>query len=410
MTFSRSEGNVDIVRIGCCDHHPSARGWSAAMPPRATTIVDPRFASELRRLREARGLSLRQLAAAVKHGKSLIHQFEAGQTKPTVDVAVRLDDALHACGALAALVTNAPDSDDRLAFVTAYPRRVDRAAADALAGLLAGYRRLEDAIGSGPIMAPVRAHLGTVTGLLRHAPPDVRPRVVDLAGQWAQFAGWLSMARGDGRAATIWNARALQWATEAGNTDLVAAVLSFQGHQAELRHDLPAMIVLSRESRRDETVNTALRAYCAGQEARGLAMAGAASADILARLSEASDLSAQAAEEPLSPWGYWYTPSFFAVQQGSVWRYLGAEDSRANGRALELLTAGIAGVSEDAGGAEWHGRNLVHLAVSQAQAGDAAAARETLAAADAIALATASRELARQVTAAVHHLRLSAMP
>ncbi|MET7950422.1 helix-turn-helix transcriptional regulator [Micromonospora sp. NPDC005324] len=380
------------------------------MPPRATTIVDPRFAGELRHLREALGMSLRQLAAAVNHGKSLIHQLEAGQTKPTVEVAARLDDALQANGALAALVIDAPDGGDRLAYLTGRPRSVDRAAADALAGLLGGYRRLEDAVGSGPIIGPVRAHLGTMIDLLREAPHALQPWIIDVAGQWAQFAGWLSIARGEERIATAWNARALQWATEAGNTDLIATVLSFQGHQAELRNDLPSMIELSRASRRDEAVNAALRAYCAGQEARGLAMAGAASADVLARLSEASDLSAQSTEEPLSPWGYWYTPSFFAVQQGSVWRYLGAADSRANDRALALLTTGVAGVSEEASGAEWHGRNLVHLAVAQAQGGDAATARETLAAADAIALATASRELARQVAEAVHHLRLSAMP
>ncbi|MEU5962522.1 helix-turn-helix transcriptional regulator [Micromonospora parva] len=380
------------------------------MPPRATTVVDPRFPSELRRLREARGLSLRQLAGAVNYGKSLIHQLEAGQTKPTVDGAARLDDALEAQGALARLVVDTPDGGARLAHVTGRPRRVDRAAAEALADLLAGYRRLEDAIGSGPIMGTVHAHLDTVTGLLRDAPHDVRPCLVDVAGQWAQFAGWLSIVQGAERAATLWNARALRWATEAGNTDLIATVLSFQGHQAELQHDLPAMIELSRESRRDEMVNTALRAYCAGQEARGLAMAGAHRSEVLARLSEASDLSARSAEEPLSPWGYWYTPSFFAVQQGSVWRYLGAADNRANDRALELLTAGVAGVSQEASGAEWHGRNLVHLAAAQAQAGDAATARETLAAADAIALATASRELAREVSEAVHHLRLSAIP
>ncbi|MFG1884710.1 multiprotein-bridging factor 1 family protein [Micromonospora sp. NPDC049102] len=380
------------------------------MPPRATTIVDPRFAVELRRLREAGGLSLRQLAAAVMHGKSLIHQLEAGQTKPTVAVAARLDEALKARGALAGLVIDAPDGDGRLAYTVAHPRRVDRATAAALVGLLAGYRRLEDAIGSGSIVGPVRAHLETVTSLLRDAPPDVRPCLVDVAAQWAQFAGWLCTARGEERAATMWNARALHWATEADNTDLIATVLSFQGHQAELRHDLPAMIELSQESRRDQAVNAALRAYSSGQEARGLAMAGATSADVLTRLSEASDLQAQAAEEPLSPWGYWYTPSFFAVQQGSVLRYLGATDSRANDRALELLTAGVAGVSEEASGAEWHGRDLVHLAVAQAQAGDAAAARETLAAADAIALAAASRELAREVAETVHHLRLSATP
>ncbi|WP_410809459.1 hypothetical protein [Micromonospora sp. 067-2] len=77
----------------------------------------------------------------------------------------------------------------RLKYTTAGARRVDRAATNALAALLAGYRRLEDAIGSGPITAPVRAHLDTMMGLLRDAPLDVRPRMVDEAGQWAQFAG-----------------------------------------------------------------------------------------------------------------------------------------------------------------------------------------------------------------------------
>ncbi|MGW4502030.1 helix-turn-helix domain-containing protein [Micromonospora sp. NPDC004336] len=380
------------------------------MPPRARTIVDPRFAAELRRLREARGMSLRRLASLVNHGKSLVHQLETGQTKPTVAVAARLDEALAARGALARLVADAPDGGDRLAYATAHPRRVDAAAVRALAGLLAGYRRLEDAVGSGPIMGPVRVHLDAVTCLLRGARPDVRPSVLDVAAQWAQFAGWLSIARGEERAATAWHARALDWATEAGNSELVATVLSFQGHQAELRGDLPAMIRLSEVARRDRAVNAALRAYCAGQEARGLAMAGAATREVLARLSEASDVSAQAAEEPLSPWGYWYTPSFFAVQHGIVWRYLGATDSRANDRALTLLTAGVGGVNEEAGGADWHGRNLVHLALAQAQGGDTTLARETLTTAESIATAAASRRLAREVTEAVHRLGLSATP
>ncbi|TDC29572.1 helix-turn-helix transcriptional regulator [Micromonospora sp. KC213] len=377
------------------------------MPPRANTVVDPRFPAELRRLRESRGLSLRQLAAAVNHGKSLIHQLEAGHTKPTVDVAVRLDGALDANGELSALVADAPDGGDRLTYVTTHPRRVDPAAVRAFADLLAGYRRLEDAIGSGPVAAPVHAHLDTVTSLLREAPHHMRSHVVDVAAQWAQFAGWLSIARGNDRAATAWHARALPWASEAGNRDLVATVLSFQGHQAELRRDLPAMIGLSQAARRNKRVNAALRAYCAGQEARGLAMAGADNQEVVARLTEASDLAAQAAEEPLSPWGYWYTPSFFAIQQGIAWRYLGETDSRANDRALELLTIGVAGVNAEAS-ADWHGRNLVHLAVAQAQHGDTAAARETLTSAEGIAVATSSRQLADQVREVVRRISLSA--
>lgn len=209
------------------------------MPPRAQTIVDPRFGAELRRWRETRNMSLRQLAAAVSYGKSLIHQLETGQTRPTVDMAVRLDDALHAGGTLAALVANAPDGGDRTVYAAEYPRRVDLAAVHALSELLSGYRRLEDSIGTMPVLPPVRAQLDTIVSLLREAPHQVRPTLVNVAAQWAQFAGWLGIATGNDRAARTWLGRGLQWATEAGSVDLIAAILSFQGYQAEGRGDLP---------------------------------------------------------------------------------------------------------------------------------------------------------------------------
>ncbi|WP_038843469.1 helix-turn-helix domain-containing protein [Salinispora arenicola] len=378
------------------------------MPPRTRTIVDPRFAADLRQRREARGLTLRQLGMAVSYGKSLLHQLETGQSRPTVDVAVRLDDALAADGHLAALVADMPTTSERAAYAAQHPRRVDQGAVDALSDLLANYRRLEDAVGSALVVSPVRAQLDTVVTLLREARHHVRPAVVDMAAQWAQFGGWLGIAIGDDEAATMWLGRALQWATEAGNRDLIAAVLSFQGHQAEGHGDLSSMIALSGAARRDEGVHTALRAYSAGQGARGLAMADAHPREVTGLLSEAADLAEQAAGQPLSPWGYWYTPAFFAVQQGIVWRYLGAQDDRANDRALRLLTAGIAGASEDARGSDWHGRHLVHLAVAHQQAGDTSTARSVLDEARAIADATASLPLAGQVTEAVRRLSVTA--
>ncbi|WP_307961490.1 helix-turn-helix domain-containing protein [Salinispora arenicola] len=215
------------------------------MPPRTRTIVDPRFAADLRQRREAHGLTLRQLGVAVSYGKSLLHQLETGRTRPTVDIAVRLDDALAAGGHLAALVADMPTTSERAAYAAQHPRRVDQGAVDALGDLLANYRRLEDAVGSALVVSPVRAQLDTVVTLLREARHHVRPAVVDMAAQWAQFGGWLGIATGDDEAATMWLGRALQWATEAGNRDLIAAVLSFQGHQAEGHGDLSSMIALS---------------------------------------------------------------------------------------------------------------------------------------------------------------------
>ncbi|MTK02431.1 helix-turn-helix domain-containing protein [Micromonospora sp. CP22] len=380
------------------------------MPPRAHTIVDPRFPAELARLRRERGVSLRQLAAAVNHGKSVIHQLETGRTRPAVDIAARLDDALAAGGALAAMVVDVPDGGRRVAFLAVHPGRVDLTGVRALGEVLAGYRRLEDSIGSAAVLPPVRVQLDTIVSLLREVGHQVRPAVVDMAAQWAQFAGWLGIANGDDRTARVWLGRSLQWSTEAGNADLTATVLSFQGHRAEGRGDLAEMIGLSRAAREDPRANPALRAYSAGQEARGLAMAGASPTEVRQGLTQAVDLATEAAETPLPAWGYWYTPAFYAVQQGIVWRYLGEREARANDRAIELLTVGTAGVDETAENADWHGRHLVHLAIAHGRAGDSGSALQVLERARSIAVSTASRRLAEQIDAVVRDVGVSVNP
>ncbi|MGH3739056.1 MAG: helix-turn-helix domain-containing protein [Micromonosporaceae bacterium] len=68
-------------------------------------VVDPRFAAELRRLRKARSLSLRDLAGLAYVAKSTISELENGQKSPTPESAQALDRALQAKGALAELVT-----------------------------------------------------------------------------------------------------------------------------------------------------------------------------------------------------------------------------------------------------------------------------------------------------------------
>jgi hypothetical protein len=57
----------------------------------------------------------------------------------------------------------------------------------------------------------------------------IRRDVVDLAGQWAQFGGWLRASTGQPAKARDWYARTLEYATEAGSRDLVATALSMRG-------------------------------------------------------------------------------------------------------------------------------------------------------------------------------------
>jgi len=69
-------------------------------------VVDPRFPATLRRLREERGLSLRDLARLAYRSKSHLHEFETGAKKPSHGVARQLDEILRAGGQLAQLVTD----------------------------------------------------------------------------------------------------------------------------------------------------------------------------------------------------------------------------------------------------------------------------------------------------------------
>ena len=124
------------------------------------------FGQALRRRRESAGLSQPQLARRVPISQASLSRYERGLQSVVQSIADRLDDILKAGGSLRALLPTDADSAlrlvtppqtvldahdaDRLAYVAEHPRQVDRAAVDALAGVLAASRRLEDAVGAPP--------------------------------------------------------------------------------------------------------------------------------------------------------------------------------------------------------------------------------------------------------------------
>jgi WD40 repeat protein/transcriptional regulator with XRE-family HTH domain len=68
------------------------------------------FAADLRRLRDARGLSLAQLSTLTHYSRGYLSNIENGRKPATADLARRLDEVLEAGGALAALVAPAGDT------------------------------------------------------------------------------------------------------------------------------------------------------------------------------------------------------------------------------------------------------------------------------------------------------------
>lgn len=374
-----------------------------------SAIVDPRFAIELRRLRQARGLTIRQLAVAVYYGKTLIHDLETGRRRPTVETAAALDQALDAGGRLAALVHPAtpgltPDDADRLRHAVGHPGTAGSATAEAVGRLLAGQRQLEDMVGADAVLAPVRAQLAVVVGLARDSGDHL---LIDQAAQWAQYAGWLHIAIGDHRTAHRWLRQATEWAAVVGNDDLACTVLSFRAFAAEEVGDVPTMIELTRGTLVDPTIYVGQRAYDEYQLARGLAYTGDVQG-ALSAVAAGNDLAVATAEQTgeVPAWQYYRSPAFFTLEAGTVYAVLAEHAEEYGSRAVELLTTGLSRLPSDTQGAEWRGPYLCHLASAYAHIGDIASASTILDAAR--AAVGGSVRLNRRIESLARRIGLSA--
>lgn len=363
---------------------------------RSAVDVDPRFGEQLRRLRTERGLSLRDLAGKVHHGKSFLHELQSGQKHPPAAVARRLDEALGATGILVALADRpvAPVAGDLdlVRYAAHRPRAADPAAVDALGEILGHLRRLEDTIGSAPVIPAVGAHLRTVEALADEARGAVRTGAVNLAGQWAQFAGWLRAATGQREQARRWYARSLEYAAEAGDDDLVASALSMRGHLAWLARQSGPLIELSAAASRYDT-SPGVRALAEQQQARGHALAGDRER-VERHLDRAHALAELAAANPdREPrWVYFYSPQYLIVQRGLAYRLLGRHSD-----AVAQLTAGLAAMPSPLRQSEFVAAYVLHLAAAHHADGNDDEAGRLLDEVRTVASMTASTRLAGDV-------------
>jgi transcriptional regulator with XRE-family HTH domain len=334
------------------------------------------FGERMRALMAERGISLRQLAKTVHYDVGGLSKVSRDLKPPSPQMARALDDALDASGELVALApirtvlwrppsatetltgTSTPDDEQRLMAAAQTPRKHDPGVVDALAAVLADQRRTEDLLGSAPLIQPVKAQLGVVETLAIEAHGDLRLRVVDIAAQWAQFLAWLHASIGDLRKADQMYDRAIVWAAEVGNADMVATAFNMKGHAAWLAGKVGPMLGLSQAAQRHRTT-PGVRALAAQQEARAHAILG--DADMTDRkLDEAHTLTVAAAEhadaEP--PWTYFFNPDMFALQRARAYLYLPDRQTA----AVELLTTGIAALPAEVRGSEWLAFYLVDLA------------------------------------------------
>lgn len=309
------------------------------------------FARVLRQLRAETGMSQRQLARQVPISQATLSRYESGSIAADAGTAARLDELLGAGGRLHLLTAGDDDVDqERLSYVRCRPRTVDRATLDSMSAVLASTRTLEDMIGAAPVLQPVRGHLRFVETLVRDAHGPIRRDVVDQAGQWAEFAGWLHTAVERYDEAGRWFSRSLEWSIEAEDDDLAATVWSFKGHVAWLLGHPGPTIGLSQVARRYRGIYTGQLAYDTLQEARGHAALGDT-----CQVERLVDESRHLADDAVTtlpgapPWHYYRSPAFWDLERG---RALYMLPGRAQ-KAIDHLTAGLEALPPEQTSADW---------------------------------------------------------
>ncbi|MFC5820255.1 helix-turn-helix domain-containing protein [Nonomuraea harbinensis] len=293
-----------------------------------------------------------------------------------------------------ALPSLAPDADlyERITRAIEQPRRVDVATVQWLEHCLAEHRRVEDTIGSRPLLPLVHAQLSTVADLARGARGQLADRAVAVLAQYAQFIAWMchdsrqpaaalawydrshawAIEAGDSRlaaAALAWYDRSHAWAIEAGDSRLAATTLNMRAHQAWSLGDPHRCVRLAEASRwHDGRTTPGVQGMAAQMAARGHAQMGDANA-ARTMLGQAEDLIRHAVERPEDepPWMYFYDEDWFLMQRGMAELELG--DGR---RATDYLQRGLSSLPKSyRRDRAWYGACLARAHILQ---GDAEAA------------------------------------
>jgi transcriptional regulator with XRE-family HTH domain len=257
-----------------------------------------------------------------------------------------------------------PEGQQRLTWTQQHPARLDQAAIDSLTDVLAAQRRAEDALGSAVMLRPALAQLLAIEDLVHHAHPPIREPLLDIAQQWAQYAGWLCRNSMNTSGTEACLTRALEWATEIGDHTMVSSVLAEKSWMATAVGQPGPAIGLAQAAQKDARVATEQRARAAVFEASAHALAGDATAADR-KLGEAEALAAVVPDQPEQrrPWLYWMDPGWIHHETGIASSAL-ASDSRWHARAVAALgTAGGNGLWVSAG-------NLTFLASAHAKAGE----------------------------------------
>jgi transcriptional regulator with XRE-family HTH domain len=192
-------------------------------------------------------------------------------------------------------------------------------------------------LGPHEVLGTVGGHLDLIQQLLPNLVGARRVRLLQVGARYAEFGSWLNQDSGNVRAATHWADRAMEWAQEAGNPQMVSYVLVRKSDQAAATRDVPRAIGLAQSAlQHGRRLTSRGRAVALQQLAVGYALAG----DEVA-CQRALDTTAQLAERSQQDHdegpGRYCTPAYVEIQRAATWIELGRPE-----RAITLFEDSLA--------------------------------------------------------------------
>lgn len=321
------------------------------MPP-TRAYVDPALPATLRELRNARGWSYRRLGRAAYLSGSYVCEIENATRRPTLAAITALDHALDADGALIAMVRESPtatgpEERDRIIHAVRRPTLLERPAVDALAGVLAAHRHLDDLIPAHLLIPGELPQWETVQRLAKEARGPAVDELHLVAAEWTQYIGWLQAeARHDGPAiATL--AEGVTQAADIHSGSLTAQARNFLGYVARQRGNARGIVEFFEGAYLTPGSTRLQRIGDAAQAAHGYALLDdhREARRLLAEAQELA-LTAEADEAPTA--AYWLSVTYNRLNLGLAYLALG---DRAE--AEQQLSAGLAGIPPEQRASEW---------------------------------------------------------
>ncbi|MFJ8884226.1 helix-turn-helix domain-containing protein [Streptomyces sp. NPDC102402] len=304
------------------------------------------FADVARRSLRDSGYSMKAAARAMNYDPSYLSRVLNGKQHPSENLALALDSLVGAGGALAATLLD-DDETSRVAHSAENPSRLDAGTVDALAGVLAAYRRLDDKAQPSSVIPATMVQMREVTRMLRAARGPHRDRLADVASEWVQFAGWLYAQTSEHSEGVRLLNDAVDLADETGNGTLAAQALNFKGYIARQQGRPHGIARWFGAAANTPGAHPAQRIGDYLQAAAGLAEMNELDA-ALRMVDDAERLMDAAAALPPPETAYWLTPAFNRLNMGICTLALGRHSE-----AADHLRTGLDGLPEELRDAPW---------------------------------------------------------